>query len=85
MCRRDEVGRARAEAASERPETQARTKAEREAGNDPRLSLEERDGSHAGFVDAVRKAADKVKASGFLLEKDAAALVKAAEASNVLK
>ena len=63
----------------------ARTKAEREAGNDPRLSLEESYGSHAGFVDAVRKAADKVKASGFLLEKDAAAMVKAAEASNVLK
>ena len=63
----------------------ARTKAEREAGNDPRLSLEERYGSHAGFVDAVRKAADKVKASGFLLEKDAAAMVKAAESSNVLK
>ena len=63
----------------------ARTKAEREAGNDPRLSLEERYGSHAGFVDAVRKAADKVKASGFLLDKDAAALIKAAEASNVLR
>lgn len=63
----------------------ARTKAEREANNDPRPSLEERYGSHAGFVDAVRKAADKVKASGFLLEKDAPALVKAAEASNVLK
>lgn len=63
----------------------ARTKAEREAGNDPRPSLEERYGSHAGFVDAVRKATDKVKASGFLLEKDAAALIKAAEASNVLK
>ena len=63
----------------------ARTKAEREAGNDPRLSLEERYGSHAGFVDAVRKAADKIKASGFLLDKDAAALIKAAEASNVLR
>ena len=63
----------------------ASTKAEREANNDPRPSLEERYGSHAGFVDAVRKAADKVKAAGFLLEKDAAALVKQAEASNVLK
>ncbi len=63
----------------------ARTKAEREAGNDPRPSLEERYGSHAGFVDAVRKATDKVKAMGFLLEKDAAALINQAEASNVLK
>jgi hypothetical protein len=63
----------------------AKTRAEREANNDPRPSLEERYGSHAGFVEAVRKAADKVKAAGFLLEKDAAALVKAAEASGVLK
>ena len=63
----------------------ARTKAERESRNDPRPSLEERYGSHGGFVDAVRKATEKVKASGFLLEKDAAALIKAAEASNVLK
>jgi hypothetical protein len=63
----------------------ARTKAEREANNDPRPSLEERYGNHAGFVDAVRKGTEKVKASGFLLEQDAAALIKAAEASNVLK
>ena len=63
----------------------AKTRAEREANSDPRPSLEERYGSHAGFVEAVRKAADKVKAAGFLLEQDAAALIKAAEASNVLK
>lgn len=63
----------------------ARTKAEREARKDPRPSLEERYGNHAGFVDAVRKATEKVKASGFLLEKDAAALIRAAESSNVLK
>ena len=63
----------------------AKTRTEREANSDPRPSLEERYGSHAGFVEAVRKAADKVKASGFLLEQDAAALIKAAEASNVLK
>ena len=63
----------------------AKTRAEREANSDPRPSLEERYGSHAGFVEAVRKAADKVKAAGFLLEQDAAALIKAAEASNILK
>jgi len=63
----------------------AKTRAEREANNDPRPSLEERYGSHAGFVEAVRKATEKVKTSGFLLDKDAAALIKAAEASNVLK
>jgi hypothetical protein len=63
----------------------AKTKAEREASNDPRPSLEERYGDHAGFVTAVRKATETAKASGFLLEKDAATLIKAAEASNVLK
>jgi hypothetical protein len=63
----------------------ARTRAEREANRDPRLSLEERYGSHAGYVEAVRKAVEKVKAAGFLLERDAAALVKQAEASSVLR
>jgi len=63
----------------------ARTRADREANRDPRLSLEERYGSHAGYVEAVRKAVERVRAAGFLLERDAAALVKQAEASNVLR
>jgi hypothetical protein len=63
----------------------ARTKAERAAAGDPRPSLEERYGNHAGYVEAVRKAAEQVKASGFLLERDAAALIRAAEASDVLR
>jgi hypothetical protein len=63
----------------------ARTKAERDANRDPRPSLEERYGSHAGFVEAVRKATEKVKASGFLLQRDAERLIREAEASNVLK
>lgn len=63
----------------------AKTKAERDAGNDPRPSLEERYGDHAGFVAAVRRATEKVMAAGFLLPKDAAALIKEAEASEVLK
>ena len=63
----------------------ARTKAEREASGDPRPSLEERYVDHAGFVAAVRKAAEKVKAAGFLLDADAAALIKEAEASAVLR
>ena len=63
----------------------ARTKAEREANGDPRPSLEERYGDHAGYVEAVRKAVQKVHAAGFLREVDGAALVKAAEASNVLR
>ena len=63
----------------------ARTKAEREAANDPRLSLEERYRDHAGYVAAVRKAAAHAVAQRFLLQKDADALIAAAEASKVLK
>ena len=63
----------------------ARTQAERLASQDPRLSLEERYGNHAGYVAAVRKAADHAVARGFLLPADADALLKAAEASQVLR
>jgi hypothetical protein len=63
----------------------AKTKAERMATGDPRLSLEERYKDHDGYVAAVKAAADKIVAEGFLLRKDADALVAAAEASNVLK
>jgi hypothetical protein len=63
----------------------ARTKAERLAGNDPRLSLEERYGDHAGYVRAVQKAAADAVAAGFLLDADAKALIAAADAGNVLK
>jgi hypothetical protein len=63
----------------------ARTRAERAAADDPRPSLEERYGDHAGYVAAVRKAVEKVKTAGFLLEADGAALIRAAEASDVLK
>ena len=62
----------------------ARIKAERMANGDPRLSLEERYGDHAGYVSAVKAAASKAVAAGFLLQPDAEALVKEAEASNVL-
>ena len=63
----------------------ARTRAERLANGDPRLSLEERYGSHAGYVAAVARAAANAVARGFLLQPDADALVAAAEASQVLK
>lgn len=63
----------------------ARTAQERQAQGDPRLSLEERYGSHEGYVAAVRKAADKAMAQGFLLPEDAASLVKGADASKVLR
>ena len=63
----------------------AKTKAERLASKDPRLSLEERYGNHDGYVAAVRKAAREIEAQGYLLPADADALIKAAEESNVLK
>ena len=63
----------------------AKTKAERTANNDPRLSLEERYTDHAGYVAAVRKAAASALQQKFLLQKDADALIAAADASAVLK
>jgi Alpha/beta hydrolase domain len=63
----------------------AKTQAERLATGDPRLSLEERYGNHAGYVAAVRTAAARAVASGFLLQADADALIAGAEASQVLK
>ena len=62
----------------------ARTKAERMANNDPRLSLEERYRDHAGYVEAVRAAAAKAVSEGFLLQADADKLISQAAASNVL-
>jgi Alpha/beta hydrolase domain len=63
----------------------AKTKAERIDAEDPRPSLEERYGSHAGYVAAVQAAASKAVAAGFLLAADEKALVAAAEASDMLK
>jgi hypothetical protein len=63
----------------------ARTRSERLAAGDPRLSLEERFGSHAGYVAAVRAAADRLVRQRFLLPDDAARLVQAADASDVLR
>jgi hypothetical protein len=63
----------------------ARTKAERLAKSDPRPSLEERYGDHAGYVMQVRKAVQGLQAGRFLLPEDAARLVQQAEDSNVLK
>ena len=63
----------------------ARTAAERRANNDARPSLEELYGDHAGYVAAVRMAAARAVAEGFLLPVDAAALIAQAEASRVLR
>jgi hypothetical protein len=62
----------------------AKTKAQRLAAADPRLSLEERYHTHAGYVAAVRAAAANAVAQGFLLPEDADALATQADASAVL-
>jgi hypothetical protein len=43
------------------------TKAQRDANNDPRPSLEERYGTHDGYVAAVKAAANKAACGGYLL------------------
>ena len=63
----------------------ARTRAQREAAHDPRLSLQERYGSHAGYVAAVEKAAAEQVAAGFLLQEDAQRLIEQARASDMPK
>ena len=62
----------------------ARTKAERLANGDPRLSLEERYGTHDGYVAAVKAAAADAMARGFLLQADADDLIAQAASSHVL-
>lgn len=62
----------------------AATKAERMAAGDPRPSLEERYGTHDGYVAAVKRAADRNVRDRFLLPEDAARLVAEAQASAVL-
>lgn len=63
----------------------AKTKAERLASGDPRLSLEERYTDHAGYVAAVKAAAANAVAQSFLLQADADQLAVDADASLVLK
>jgi hypothetical protein len=63
----------------------ARTRAERIARGDPRLSLEERYGSHEGYEAAVRAAALKAFAEGFLLPADRDRLIRQASESAVLR
>jgi len=60
-----------------------KTKAQRKAAGDPRLSLEERYGTHAGYVAAVTKAAWNAFNKGYLLAADRDALIAQAEASDV--
>ena len=60
----------------------AKTKAERIASGDPRLSLEERYTDHAGYVRAVKAAADKLVSDGYLLADDAETMIKQVERMN---
>jgi len=61
-----------------------RTKADRDASGDPRLSLEERYPSHDAYVSAVTQAAESLAAAGLLLEEDVARYAAAATARNPL-
>jgi len=62
----------------------AKTKAERLASNDPRLSIEERYGTLEDYVAIVKRAADKAMRDRFLLPEDAARIVREAESSGIL-
>ena len=63
----------------------AKTRADRLATGDSRLSLEERYKDHAGFVDAVRSVAADSVAQRLLLQEDAKVLIRMAEESDVLR
>jgi hypothetical protein len=57
----------------------ARTKAEREANGDPRLSIEERYASHATYVEAVKRAVDGLVKEGLMLPEDGERYIEAAQ------
>jgi len=60
------------------------TRANRIAAGDPRLSLEERYGTHAGYVCVVTAAVNRAVQQRFLLPSDAPTLIAGVTASNVL-
>lgn len=61
------------------------TAAERLASGDPRPSLQELYGTHEGYVNAIREAANKLERQGLMLREDVEKTISEAEASNVLK
>ncbi|HEX7855052.1 MAG TPA: alpha/beta hydrolase domain-containing protein [Sphingobium sp.] len=63
----------------------AQTRGQRLANGDPRLSLEERYGDHAGFVARVREVARREVNRGWLLPEDAKRIITDADASAVLR
>ncbi|HYT56141.1 MAG TPA: alpha/beta hydrolase domain-containing protein [Verrucomicrobiae bacterium] len=64
--------------------TVARTKAEREAKGDPRLSIEERYASHDAYVEAVKHAVDGLVKEGLMLAEDGERYIEAAQKKNPL-
>ena len=63
----------------------AKTKADRLASGDPRLSLEERYHTHDGYVQAVSGAAAKLVKEGYLRQSDADTMIAQAQSSSILK
>lgn len=63
----------------------AKTRPERDASGDPRLSIKERYKTHEGYVRHVEKAVRMLLRERVLLEEDAARYIEAAEASEVLR
>lgn len=60
------------------------TRANRLAAGDPRPSLEERYGTHAGYVCVVTRAVNRAVAMRFMLPSEAPTVIANAAASNVL-
>jgi alpha/beta hydrolase family protein len=63
----------------------ARTKAEREAANDPRPSLEERYRDRADYANRIRLAARELEQAGFLLPEDTSIIIQSAAATRAFK
>jgi len=62
----------------------ARTKKEREATKDPRLSIEERYSSHDDYVKAITEATKILLADDLLIQEDADRYIEAAKKRNPL-
>ncbi len=63
----------------------AATRADREAKGDPRLSLEERYGDHAGYVKRFEQAANQLVTERLLLREDAERLIARAKSAEAVK
>ena len=85
---RDRIGSAQRAVVRPRPAVSSRSRRRRPNGwrsGDPRPSLEERYRSHDEYVQVVSAAAAKLVQERYLLQQDADAMIKQAEASDVLR